>query len=413
MSGDFSKKEFENNDQREQRLMEALRVQVENAKAIAPYWTEQLGDVDSGLLKTRADLAKLPVVRKSELIALQEKAFLGGMAGPDCKNARHLFLSPGPLIEPEPAREADPWRMAPALVAAGIDADDIVANCFSYHITPAGIMFDKAATNIGCTIFPAGVGNVDTLIKAFNRFNISAYVGTPDFLKIIMDKALDVGQPVSSITKALVSGGPLFPSLREWYEQHNVSVLQCYGTAEVGLIAFETIEDPDGMVIAEDCIVEIVRPGTNELVRVGEVGEVVVTTFDAHYPLIRFGTGDLSALIDEPSKSGRTNQRLRGWLGRADQTTKVRGMFVHPEQVDRIVKALPDINRVRMEVRSKDGADALFILCESNSNSEQLANKIAEAVRAECNLRSNVEFVPFDSLPNDGKIIDDQRELSA
>ncbi|MCR9214252.1 MAG: AMP-binding protein [Proteobacteria bacterium] len=409
MNAVFDKRESQSEESRNLYLLEALRRQLVNAKSSSAYWSKILKEVEPDDFTSLEDIAQLPVLRKSELIEIQPQDYLGGLATADRTASKRIFFSPGPLIEPQPMAAADPWRMAPALFSAGFGPEDIVANCFSYHITPAGFMFDAAAQKIGCTVFPAGVQNVDMLVEAFHRLEITAYAGTPDFLKIILEKADDLGRPITGIQKAMVSGGPLFPDVKAYYEARGIELRQSYGTAELGLIAFETGNASEGMVIAEDCIVEIVRPGSNIPVSDGEVGEVVVTTFDPHYPLIRFGTGDLSAIMSSASSCGRTNRRLKGWLGRADQTAKVKGMFVHPQQVENVIKRLPGILKARLQVESLDGRDAMTFLCEHEERSENLIPEISEIVKAECRVRGNVVLVAPNSLPNDGKVIDDQR----
>ncbi len=408
MNAVFDKRESQSEESRNLYLLKALRRQLANAKGNSPYWSKILAEFEPDDFTSLEDIARLPVLRKSELIEIQSQGHLGGLATAERAAPRRVFFSPGPLVEPEPLTAEDPWRMAPALFSAGFGPDDIVANCFSYHITPAGFMFDAAAQKIGCTVFPAGVQNVDMLVEAFHRLEVSAYAGTPDFLKIILEKADDLGRPVTSIKKAMVSGGPLFPDVKAFYEGRGIELRQSYGTAELGLIAFETGAS-EGMVIAEDCIVEIVRPGSNTPVANGEVGEVVVTTFDPFYPLIRFGTGDLSAIMNTASPCGRTNRQLKGWLGRADQTAKVKGMFVHPQQVENVVKRLPGILKARLRVESLGGRDEMTFLCEHEEQSESLIPKISEIVKAECRVRGNVVLVAAGSLPNDGKVIDDQR----
>lgn len=406
----FSDLEARSAADREQSLFISLRAQLEHAKANTAFWAEKLAHVDVAGIKDRDDLASLPVLSKSDLVSLQaEKPLFGGIA-PKNSDVKRVYYSPGPIVEPQPGG-TDPWRMSAALYAAGMRRGDVIANCFSYHLTPAGFMFDEAAANLGCVTFPAGVGNTETLVQAFNHFKVSGYVGTPDFLQIILEKAKSLGHDIASVKNALVSGGPLFPVLREWYANEGISIKQCYGTAELGLIAFETDDAVNGMVVAENCLVEIVRPGTGDPVAPGEVGEVVVTTFDANYPLIRFATGDLSAIMEGGSKCGRTNVRLKGWMGRADQTTKVRGMFVHPSQIARIVKAFPQMGRARLEVTEHQGKDQMMFVCELPQSDDNLADKIAETVRAECRLRTEVRIVEPGSLPNDGKVIDDKRTI--
>jgi len=401
--------------EREAQLFEALRHHVAQAKSSSSHYAQSLADIAPSTIADRAALAGLPVLYKSKLIDLQaERPPFGGLTGASPGETRRLFLSPGPIAEAQgrdPSCKGDHWRMARALHAAGFVPGDIMFNGFSYHLTPAGFMFDGAAGKIGCAVFPGGVGNVETQIQAIRHYAINAYAGTPDFLKIIMEKAETLETPVTTMKKALVTGGPLFPQLRAWYEERGVAVKQCYGTAELGLIAYETGAPDNGMVIAEDCIVEIVRPGTGEPVAEGEVGEVVVTTFDETYPLIRFATGDLSAIMPGQSACGRTNARLKGWMGRADQTTKVRGMFVHPQQVANVIRRFPAVLRARLEVSETGGMDELRLLCETDGGDAQLAEALREAIRAECRLRGDVAFIAPDTLPNDGKVIDDKRAV--
>jgi phenylacetate-CoA ligase len=400
--------------ERDRQLFEALRGHVARAKDTSPYYRETLADADPASLTDRAALAKLPVLYKSQLIELQaERPPLGGLSAVPPGQMRRLFLSPGPIAEAQGIHSArgDHWRMARALHAAGIRAGDVLFNGFSYHLTPAGFMFDEAAAAIGCAVFPGGIGNTETQVQAIRHFGINAYAGTPDFLRIILEKGEALETPITTMRKALVTGGPLFPQLRAWYEERGVAVRQCYGTAELGLIAYEAAGPADGMVVNEDCIVEIVRPGTGEPVTDGEVGEVVVTTFDADYPLIRLATGDLSAIMSSRSPCGRTNIRLKGWMGRADQTTKVRGMFVHPKQVADVIRRFPDVLKARLEVTEVGGLDELRLICETERGEPQLAEALREAIRAECRLRGEVAFAAPNSLPNDGKVIDDRRTV--
>ncbi len=401
--------------ERERQLFEALRAHVVRAKEASPYYARKLSDIEPSSLGDRASLARLPVLYKSRLIELQaESGPFGELTRVAPGQMRRLFISPGPIAEAQgqnTAGQGDHWRMARALHAAGFRSGDIMFNGFSYHLTPAGFMFDAAAEELGCAVFAGGVGNVEAQIQAIRHFGVNAYAGTPDFLKIIMEKADELQTPVTTVTKALVTGGPLFPQLREWYEMRGVCVRQCYGTAELGLIAYEGAGPADGMVIAEDCIVEIVRPGTGEPVADGEVGEVVVTTFDVAWPLIRLATGDLSAIMPGQSPCGRSNARLKGWMGRADQTTKVRGMFVHPQQVASVIQRFPEIIRARLEVTEAGGSDTLRLICEIQGDGAQFAEAVKEAIRIECRLRGDVEFLAPGMLPNDGKVIDDKRTI--
>ena len=300
---------------REDELFVALRLQVARAKANSAYYRRMLADVDPASITDRAALAQLPVLAKSDLIDLQAAAPpLGGLETVEIGGLRRLFMSPGPIAEAQARGEGDHWRMARALHAAGFRAGDRIVNCFSYHLTPAGFMFDSAAAEVGCAVFPGGVGATEAQVQAILHLGLTGYVGTPDFLQIILQKADEMGTPISTIDKALVTGGPLFPQMRAWYEERGVRVRQCYGTAELGLLAYETDRPEDGMVVDEGCVVEIVRPGGSETVEEGEIGEIVATTFNAACPLIRLGTGDLSAFAQGPSACGRTNRRIKdGW----------------------------------------------------------------------------------------------------
>lgn len=395
----------------EQSLFDRLKQLLAFAKSASPHYAETLAEIDPAMIIDRAALTALPILKKSDLIDLQEAVPpFGGVNTADAGSMARLFLSPGPIAEAQPGTSADHWRMSPALLAAGFRPGDRVANGFSYHLTPAGFMFDAALRSIGCAVFPGGTGATDAQVDAIRRFALNGFVGTPDFLKIIMERSEQHGLPITSMQRALVTGGPLFPSLRDWYEARGIAVLQCYGTAELGLIAFETADDDEGMLVSADCLVEIVRPGTGQSLPVGEVGEVVVTTFDKACPLIRLATGDLSTFLPlNESKGGET--RLKGWMGRADQTTKVRGMFVHPGQISRVIAPFPAITRARLEVSEHEGSDRLCLLCEIQAPEEGLAERLREAIRAECRLRGDVDLVPPGSLPNDGKVIDDKRNF--
>ncbi len=409
MADYFDDRETRSAEARESALMEALRTQVRHAKAHAPHYAASLADVDPDALVDRAALARLPVLYKSDLIDLQaESPPLGGIATRPAASFKRLFLSPGPIAEPE--AETPHWRMERALWAAGFRDSDVVMNTFAYHLTPAGFMFDHALAAVGATVLPSGVGNTQTQAGAIATLGITGYVGTPDFLKAILEKGDEGGLDTGTLTKALVTGGPLFPSLREFYTARGIAVRQCYGTAELGLIGYET-EPGAGLVVDEDALVEIVTPGSGDPVAPGQVGEVVVTTFNPAYPLIRFATGDLSAELDTPSTCGRTGRRLKGWMGRADQTTKVRGMFVHPRQVMAIVHRFAAVHRARLVVDEVNGADTVVLKAEVEAGDEALAAALADAVRAECRVRGDVAFVDVASLPNDGKVIDDIRKI--
>lgn len=403
----YDELETRNPDAREATLMAALPKQIALAKSTAGY-AGLLADVDPSAVTSRAALAALPVTRKSELIELQAKnPPFGGLNATPVGQMARLFLSPGPIAEPE-GQKADFWRMGRALYAAGFRAGDIIQNCFSYHMTPAGFLFDAAARAVGCAVIPAGIGQTEQQCHMIAQFRPVGYAGTPDFLKIILAKADELGTDATSITKALVGGGALLPPLRKEYADRGIQVLQGYGTADVGNIAYES-EAQEGMIVEEEIILEIVRPGTGEPVAEGEVGEVVVTLLNQDYPLIRFGTGDLSAILPGISPCGRTAPRIKGWMGRADQRTKVRGMFVDPVQIDRVLKSHDSVARMRLVVGEEGGLDTVTLQCEAAASDDALAEKIAAAFQSECKVRATVEFTGPDSLPKDGKIIDDIR----
>ena len=393
---------------REAALMAALPKQVALAKSTEGSG-KLLGDVDPAQITSREALAQLPVTRKSELIELQaSNPPFGGLNATPVGQMARLFLSPGPIAEPE-GRKADFWRMGRALFASGFRAGDIIQNCFSYHMTPAGFLFDAAARAVGCAVIPGGIGQTEQQCQMIAHFRPVGYAGTPDFLKIILAKADELGTDASSITRALVGGGALLPPLRKEYADRGIQVLQGYGTADVGNIAYES-EAQEGMIIEEEIILEIVRPGTGEPVAEGDVGEVVVTLLNQDYPLVRFGTGDLSAILPGISPCGRTAPRIKGWMGRADQRTKIRGMFVDPVQVDRVLKSHGEVARMRLVVGEDGGLDTVTLQCEAVAGDDSLAEKIAASFQAECKVRTTVEFTGSDSLPKDGKIIDDIRE---
>ena len=395
---------------RESDLLARLPAQIAHAKANAPAFAALLKDVDPATITTREALAGLPVVRKSELLELQKGARpFGGFAavkwGTGCAR---VFASPGPIYEPEGTRK-DYWRLARAFYAAGFRAGDLVHNTFSYHFTPAGSMTETAAHALGCTVFPAGVGQTEQQVAAMLDLRPDAYAGTPSFLRIILDKADELGVKIDSLTKAFVSGEAFPPSQREALAARGIQAYQAYATADIGLIAFET-PAREGLVLDEDILLEIVRPGTGEPVAPGEVGEVVVTSFNPDYPLIRFGTGDLSAVLPGESPCGRSNTRIKGWLGRADQTTKVKGMFVHPGQVVAVLKRHPELGRGRLVVDNPDHNDRMTLHCELAQPVEGLAEGVAASIRDLTKLRGEVSFCAPGSLANDGKVIDDVRK---
>jgi phenylacetate-CoA ligase len=388
-----------------------LQRQIAYAKTSAPAFARALAGVDPAAITTREALARLPVIRKSELAGLQKEARpFGDLAATRWGGIRRVFASPGSIYEPEGAAP-DYWRLARALFAAGFRAGDLVHNGFSYHFTPAGSMLETGAHALGCTVFPAGTGQTDSQVAAMADLRPAGYVGTPSFLRIILARADELGVKLPSLTKALVSAEPFPPSLRDALLARGIRGYQVYATADAGAIAYET-PARDGLVVDEGVLVEIVRPGTGEPVTPGEVGEVVVTLLaNADYPLIRFGTGDLSALLSGVSACGRTNQRIRGWLGRADQATKVKGMFVHPAQVDAIVKRHPEVRRARLVVDNPSGSDRMSLHVEVSGVEAKLAEAIVESIREVTKLRGEVMFRAVDELPNDGKVIDDLRKL--
>jgi phenylacetate-CoA ligase len=412
MTSHFDDRETRAPDAREQETFDGLRKLLAGSLKRLPALASWLGNPDPASLVDRAALASLPVLRKPDLMAAQEKAPpFGGFAAGDATSFARIFMSPGPIWEPQGEGD-DPWSAARAFYAAGFRAGDIVHNALSYQMTPGGFILDHGARALGCAVYPAGVGNTEAQVDAIAALRAVGYAGTPDYLKVLLDKAAELGRDVSSLTKALVSGGALFPSLRAEYQSRGVAVLQAYATADLGVIAYETIPD-DGLIVNENMIVEIVRPGTGTPVADGEVGELVVTTFKQSYPLIRFGTGDLSALLPGQSSCGRTNMRLKGWMGRADQRTKVKGMFVDPKQVAEIVAAHPEISRARLVVSRAEDADVMTLLVEPAAGAAPAADGIAKTLTAIAKLRGTVEIVAPSSLPNDGKVIADERDYSA
>jgi len=394
--------------ERARALHERLPEQIAYVQANAPAYGGLLADIDPSGVTDAGALARLPVVRKSELLERQqaERPF-GGFAAQPLERVARVFGSPGPIYEPEPPGD-NYWRMARALYAAGVRRGMLVHNTFAYHFTPAGAMVESGAHSLGCPVFPAGTGQTELQVQAIADLGAAAYAGTPSFLKIILEKAEELGRDVSCLDHGLVSGEALPPSLRETLAGKGVDVVQCYATADLGLVAYES-EAREGLIVDEDIIVEIVRPGTGEVVEEGEVGEVVVTNFSAAYPLVRFGTGDLSAVLRGASPCGRTNLRIKGWMGRADQTTKVKGMFVHPSQVSDVVRRFPEVLRARLVVDSRDAQDVMTLRCETRGGDEAMRVKIEESIREVCKLRGGVELVAPGTLPNDGKVIDDVR----
>ncbi len=401
--------------EREAALMSALPQVIAAAKERAPAYRQLLAGVHPEDVIDRRSLAELPLTRKSELIELQRNdPPFGGFVAQPLSALRRVFVSPGPIYEPE-GRRPDYWRFARALFAAGFRAGDLVHNAFSYHLTPAGAMVESGAEALGCPVIPAGTGQTEQQLRTIADLRPVGYIGTPSFLKILLDRAASEGGDVSSLKKALVGAEALPSALRAEFRSRGLGVLQCYGTADIGIIAYESTspdgEVCEGMVVDEGIILELVLPGTGEPVAPGEVGEVVVTTLTPEYPLIRFATGDLSAMLPGPSPCGRTNHRIKGWLGRADQTTKVRGMFVHPEQVAEILRRHKSIIRARLVVERPRSTDEMTLLAELGEPAQDLG-LIADSLQAVTKMRGTVSRVPEGSLPADGKLIEDRRKLT-
>ncbi|MBM86530.1 MAG: AMP-dependent synthetase [Rhodospirillaceae bacterium] len=396
-------------DERATEQATKLARQVAHAKEASPGFAATLADVDAASINSLEALAKLPVVRKSELIQRQaENPPLGGMGAVEPGQLAHIYMSPGPIFEGE-GQQDDAWRFARAAHAAGFRAGDIVHNTFSYHLTPAGMMVDSGCKAIGCAVFPGGIGNTEIQVQALGHLRPNRYAGTPSFLKIILEKAVDMNVDTSSLLRGLVGGEALPPSLRGELSEFGCDVLQCYGTADLGLIAYES-DAKEGMIIDEGVMLEIVRPGTGDPVPNGEVGEVVVTTFNSAYPLIRFGTGDMSAIMEGASPCGRTNTRIKGWMGRADQTTKVKGMFVHPSQVADVVKRHKEIAKARLVVTGRTGSDTMTLHAEvEGGDGDALYDAVKQSIQTVTKLRGEVRFAALGELANDGVVIEDAR----
>jgi phenylacetate-CoA ligase len=376
----------------------------------APGWATQLAGIDPHAVTSRAALAKLPVLRKSELVTRQKEVPpFGGFNVTAPAQLRRLLMSPGPIFEPE-GKGKDFWGAARMLFAAGFRSGDVVHNSFSYHLTPGGFIMESGAHALGCAVIPAGTGNTEQQLEAIAHFKPSGYLGTPDYLKILLDAAAKAGKDASSLRRALVSGAALPHSLRQELAARGVEVRQCYATADLGVIAYES-EGGEGMIVNETLLVEIVRPGTGDPVAAGEVGEVVVTSFNPDYPMIRLATGDLSAVLPGRSPCGRTNMRLAGWMGRADQTTKVKGMFVHPAQVAEIGKRHPELGRLRLVVTRAGEQDAMTLMAECAAPAAPLQEALVATLRAVTKLGGEVKLVAPGSLPNDGKVIADERPV--
>jgi phenylacetate-CoA ligase len=398
--------------ERESALMAALPKVVAHSQKNSRAFAEVLKDVDASRITSREALAELPVTRKHELLARQQASGasdpFGGFStlvrGPQM---RRIYASPGPIYEPEGAT-ADYWRCGRGLFAAGFRSGDLVHNAFSYHMTPGAFIMESGAFAVGCTVFPGGVGQTEQQLQAIAQLRPNGYTGTPSFLRILVEKAKEANVDISSMRKAMTGGEALPPTLTAWFAQHGIDAFQSYATADLGLIAYETASR-EGLVIEEGVIVEIVRPGTGDPVASGEVGEVVVTTLNPAYPLVRFGTGDLSAILPGACPTGRTNMRIKGWMGRADQTTKIRGMFVHPGQVAEIVRRFPEVAKARLVVSGEMANDEMMLKVETRGAPDQLASRIGEAIREVTKLRGDVVFVEPGTLPNDGKVIEDAR----
>ena len=399
----FDDLEVRSADKRAADLALVLPQQIARAKALAGY-AGTLDTVEAVTITTIEALASLPVLRKSDLGKAQAaSAPFGGFTTRPAHGFSHVFQSPGPIYEPS-STDPDWWRMGRFLHGLGIGAGDIVHNCFGYHLTPAGMIFESGARAVDAAVLPAGTGQTELQVAAARDIGTTAYAGTPDYLKVILEKADEMGVTLG-ITRAAVGGGALFPSLREWYTARGITCLQCYATADLGNIAYESLA-AEGMIVDEGVIVEIVTPGTGNPVKAGEVGEVVVTTLNPDYPLIRFATGDLSAVLAGPSPCGRTNMRIKGWMGRADQTTKIKGMFVRPEQVAQLVAAHAEISRARVIATREGEQDVMTVQIESGTPD---ADAYARSVGALLKLKGRIDVVAPDSLPKDGLVIEDKR----
>ena len=400
----FDALEARSDDQRTSDLANELPVQISRAKALSGY-RDSLGDVHPEGITSIDALATLPVLRKSDLVGRQNRGnILGGFSTLNVSEFSHIFQSPGPIYEPG-GTSHDWWRIGRFLHAVGVGAQDIVQNCFGYHLTPAGMIFENGARAVGASVIPAGVGQTELQVRAAADIGATAYAGTPDYLKIILDKAEAMGETLA-ITKAAVGGGALFPSLRQEYQDRGIKCLQNYATADLGNIAYES-DAMEGMIVDEGVIVEIVTPGSNVPVPHGEVGEVVVTTLNPDYPLIRFATGDLSAIMTGTSPCGRTNMRIKGWMGRADQTTKIKGMFVRPEQVATLVAQHSDIHKARVIVKRDGEMDVMTVQLETEATDQA---RFEVAVVDALKLKGLVELHPLGTLPKDGLVIEDQRK---
>ncbi len=408
MNEHYDNLETRSADQRAADMAQELPAIIAHAKASAPAYAALLADHDPAEITGPEALASLPLTRKSDLIEQQAaNPPFAGLTAVSAGDLACIYQSPGPINDAE-GRDADYWRVARALFAAGFRRGDILHNCFAYHFTPAGAMIQTGAQALGCAVFPAGPGQTEQQIQAIRSLSPDGYAGTPSFLKIILEKADEMGESLPSLKRALVAGEALFPAVRQGFADRGIAVRQFYGTADLGNIAYES-ESQEGLIVDEGVIVEIVRPGTGQPVAEGEVGEVVVTTTARAYPLIRFATGDLSCFLPGVSSCGRTNRRLKGWMGRADQGTKVKGMFVHPPQVATIISRHPEIIRARLVVTGDNNTDIMTLTCETDSVSDSLREAIIASIRAVTKLGAEVDFTTPDALPNDGIVIEDAR----
>src|SRR5512144_358141 len=408
MTGQYDSLEIRDPAVREREQFAQMPAAIAHATT-APGWARHLGDADAKAINSREALAKLPVLRKADLVAMQKEAPpFGGLNVTPVANVKRLLMSPGPIFEPE-GEGADWWSAARALFAAGFRTGDIVHNSFAYHLTPGGFILESGAHALGCAVIPGGDGNTDQQLEAIAHYRPTGYVGTPDFLKILLDTAEKSGKDTCSLKRGLVSGAALPASLRDELGRRGVAVLQCYATAELGVIAYES-EAREGMIVNETVIVELVRPGTGDPVPEGEVGEVVVTSFNRDYPMIRLATGDLSALMQGVSPCGRTNARIKGWMGRADQTAKVKGMFVHPKQVAEIAARHPALNRLRLVVGREAEQDTMTLLAECAPADSALEAAVAGTLQSITKLKGSVKLMLPGTLPNDGKLIADERK---
>lgn len=408
MTGQYDSLEIRDPAVREREQFAQMPAAIAHAMS-APGWARHLGGADAKAINSRVALAKLPVLRKADLVAMQKEAPpFGGLNVTPVANVKRLLMSPGPIFEPEGAA-GDWWGAARALFAAGFRKGDIVHNSFAYHLTPGGFILESGAHALGCAVIPGGVGNTEQQLEAIAHYRPTGYVGTPDFLKILLDTAEKSGKDASSLKRGLVSGAALPASLRDELGRRGVAVLQCYATAELGVIAYES-EAREGMIVNESVVVEIVRPGTGDPVPDGEVGEVVVTSFNRDYPMIRLATGDLSALMPGVSPCGRTNARIKGWMGRADQTAKVKGMFVHPKQIAEVAARHPELKRIRLVVDREAEQDTMTLLAECAPADSALEAAVAATLQSITKLKGSVKLMPPGTLPNDGKLIADERK---